>query len=851
MKRLLLPAFVAAMAALPGMAAVTMLDPATDTPDGEWCYLAKSTTVIGVPFQPDVTQITFDGAVFTRNAELCFFYGAGDQPLLAREKTFAEGWLPIVRYAWKDGEIAYDIEYFSAPLAGENAENTVNFVQLRMRNAGGQPATGQFTAALRHNGGDYRFGGTTFSPNWRYEMSGSAVFRDGKLVYTFSPGAIREASPAVAYEKPFAGREQWISERSVCCLARYGKELKSGESFAATFKMPRVPAPETNTEFLDKLNLADYQTSRAGIIAFWKKLFQNTPVIEVPEPRFQNAFRASLTHLVLATRGDGGGKRWQTDGLPYPDFFLTSVPEMTMMYLASGLPEFPTDVLIPGAIAQQQTNGLYFDRAVAHDRVIPATQGHILYSIAQTVLFTQDKAFARSIYPSLQRGVGFIRQSIDTDKYGLLPECYAYDAEMIDGHYTGQNMFALMGLRYAARVARFLGQTGDAAAWTQLAERYEANVLKAIEASAKPDGYVPPGLYSYLTGAKVNPGAAEYQTDNDWENMILAWPTEVLPPSDPRVKGTVARVRGGYAEGIMTYRHGMHLHQYITANQIEQYLAMGDGATALKDFYNQLLHSGSTFEAFENLVAPWTDRMVDPGCPPPHAWGTSKQGLMARNFLLMEFGGKCGLEPGQRQLWLFHCLSPAWVKPGQHVAIRNAPTEFGMISAVMNFTDHGAAVAIQSKFFSPPAAIRLRVPYFKELVSLSTDAKTFSRDGDGILLSPDATSLRVVWNDKPGAFDGTYQDLLLSYRGENAFEGVDKDGRAIIKAGQPFLTDDERQAAPQALSFALARQAFQHEYARRAQEAVKSGGHLLHVSAPAMSSSQPEHRRPYRRGQAH
>ena len=140
-------------------ATAPMLDPATDKPGGEWCYLAKSTTVIGVPFQPDVTQITFDGAVFTRNAELCFFYGDKDQPLLAREKTFLDGWMPVVQYAWQDGDVAYDIEYFSAPLDGENADNTVNFVQLRMRNTGraSRPA-GSFAAALRHSGGDYRLG---------------------------------------------------------------------------------------------------------------------------------------------------------------------------------------------------------------------------------------------------------------------------------------------------------------------------------------------------------------------------------------------------------------------------------------------------------------------------------------------------------------------------------------------------------------------------------------------------------------------------------------------------------------------------------------------------------------------
>jgi len=44
-----------------------------DDPGKEWCFLLKSTTVIGVPFVPRPIQVTFDGAVFTGNAELCFF----------------------------------------------------------------------------------------------------------------------------------------------------------------------------------------------------------------------------------------------------------------------------------------------------------------------------------------------------------------------------------------------------------------------------------------------------------------------------------------------------------------------------------------------------------------------------------------------------------------------------------------------------------------------------------------------------------------------------------------------------------------------------------------------------------
>jgi hypothetical protein len=820
--------------------AVGMLDPRTDRPGEEWCYLAKSTTDIGVPFQPDVTQVTYDGALFTREAELCFFYGADDKPLLARGKTFIEGWIPIVHYSWRDRNIIYDIEYLASALQGEGPENTVNFVRLRMRNAGDQEANGEFTVGLRYDAGDYRFGHSAtdkFSASWRYEMTRSDVIRNGKLLYSFSPGGARETIPGAAYQKAFTGDSYSITPRTTCCLVQYKRKLKPGAQFTATFKMPRVPVALSDTGFIGKLKNADYQTCRKSTIDYWKATMSHGAVFEVPEKRFQHAYRAGLVHVLLATR-EQKGKKYQTDGLPYPDFFLTSVPEMSMLYLTSGLFRYPMNLLIPGAIAQQQPDGLFYDISVAHGQIIPATQGHILYSIAMTVLFTQDKSFAEKVYPSIVKGIQYIGRSIDTDEYGLLPPCYAYDAEMIKGHYTGQNLFALMGLRTCVRVAGLLGKTKDVAAWTTLADRYEKNILRALDASANKTGYVPPGLYAYLTGSNARAGFQEYQTNCDWENMILVYPTEVLAPDDPKVKGTLSQVRKEYAEGVMTYRHGMHLHQYITSNMIEQYLATGNEYTALKDFYHQLLHSGPTLECFENLVKPWTDRSVDPECPTPHAWGSAKQALMVRYFLLMEYGGKCGLEPGKRELWLFNCLSPAWVRPGKHVSITNAATEFGQISASITFRGKGADILLKNQFHTNPACYRIRIPYFKQLVSFRTDASTKKLDGDCILLSPDATHVSLEWRDKPGTQTGITNDILSDYRSANRFAGI-KDGQAVIETGQPFLSDEEKRNnhKTETLSFELVRKAFQHEYKRLAEDFVKKGGRLTEVTPPSVSNN--------------
>ena len=198
----------------------------------------------------------------------------------------------------------------------------------------------------------------------------------------------------------------------------------------------------------------------------------------------------------------------------------------------------------------------------------------------------------------------------------------------------------------------------------------------------------------------------------------------------------------------------------------------------------------------------------------------------------MEYGGHAGIDSGRRELWLFHCLSPAWVAPGKKVLFRNAPTEFGKISAEMVFDGKGAKVAVAASFHETPSAYRFRIPYFKELVSFKTDARTSRQEGDCIVISPDATVLEMEWSEKQGIHDSVFEDLLLSYRSTDLFNGVDADGRAVIETQKPFLRADEKAVGPRPLSFDVVRQAFCHDYARRADKCVEEGGSLIKVKAP-------------------
>ena len=787
----------------------------TDNPDKAFCYLKKSTTVIGAPFQPDVTQVTYDGALYTRYTELCFSYGKKNTPLMAWQKTFYKGWIPVVEYDWNDENIAYHIEMFAASINERDASNTINFVKLTARNTGQESAEYHFTASLRGKLDDNRFGNLKgFSADNIYRMGENTAWRDSSLMLTFPVGGEKITYRKTPYVQPFSGKDFSIKEDTKVFSAVYGKDLQPGDSVTLVFKMPRVPVQVFENQFIKDIQAADYSDYRNKTIRYWENLLNKGTYYEIPEKKVTNSQKASMVHLILATRTLPDGHKTQTDGLPYPMFFLTSGPQMVLAYLYSGLNDF-AQMIVDDAIKQQEADGLYFDRSLAHGGVIPAAHGQVMYAAAQYCLFTGDKAYVRSIFPSIEKAVNYIKNSIRNDQYGLLPPAYPYDNEMIDGHYTSTNLWTLMGLRYAIRLAQGIGEVNTANNWINLEKTYSANILKGIHSSVKVDGYVPTGLYKFLTGKKERRGFNEYQTNCDWENMLLAFPTECLSPEDPIVSGTLEHIRKGYAEGIMTYRHGQHLHQYITANMIEQYMVQGQSKQALIDFYHLLLHSGSTHEGFENLVKPWNDRLVNPECPPPHAWAAAKTSSLIRDFLIYEFGGKCGLQKGKRDLYLFSVLSPAWTKAGEQISVQNAPTETGTVSAKINFQDKRADLTIDAKFNTPPGHICFRIPYFKKLISVETNARKYSIENGCVVFSPDVTKAIFHWEEIPEQQRAIAEELLTAYRSTNLFAGVDSTGAPIIINQVPFLLPSEKTDQYVPLSFDLVKRTFLYEFDRR------------------------------------
>ena len=128
-----------------------------DDPAKEWCYLKKSTTVLGMPYNSQVTEVTYDGALYTGYIELNFAAGSKATPLLLRQKTFLEGWIPVVGDTWKEDGLDYSIQMFAAPSMQEGISNCLNFVKISVKNATESAQEARLVASLRGKLDDSRF----------------------------------------------------------------------------------------------------------------------------------------------------------------------------------------------------------------------------------------------------------------------------------------------------------------------------------------------------------------------------------------------------------------------------------------------------------------------------------------------------------------------------------------------------------------------------------------------------------------------------------------------------------------------------------------------------------------------
>ncbi len=752
--RRLWPIAFCALAVGSGLAWGSPVDPAIDEGPGPFSYFSRPSTVLGVADGQEGTQVTPEGWLYTGSAQLVLFAGADLAPLRQRIRTLRDNHLPIVSYSLERDGVEYSVTMFGATLDSRPESDLVNFIRVTMTPSGEAGATATLAVGFRAEGPRCceRMKRPADLLGAEYSLGEFYAARGDSAIYLFptDPEPCCLVLPDVEGRGPISGLKAPVVAAAPVCLVRYDLALAPGRSRSLDFKMPCAPVPLADSEALEALRRADFDEHLARTEGWWRDYLAEGLQLDLPEPKVVDTFRTCIVYDSIARDRVGEDYICKVNEFQYDGFWVRDGAYICAAFDFAGRHRWAEQCL-EYFLKQQRDDDIIYQPPQLDG------WGQALWAFGQHWRVTGDDDWARRMYPYLARSVRGIFVKTHEDPLGLVPAAPPYDNEAINGHYTGHSLWLMTGLRDIIAMADALGQADDARQFRAWYDEYRDSFLRAIgPITQKTGGYLPPGL--------------DAENGCDWGNLLLLYPRGGVPAcgnfdlDDPRVTATVDTVRERkYAEGIMTYGRGLTpalLHHYLTMKVTENLVTQNRQRDALADFYSLLVHTSATHAGFEFSIRPWGNR--DPGGNlPPHGWFAAKYMALLRNMLVREWDG---------ELHLFSVLSPEWVKPGDVIAFRRAPTDFGEVSARARVADDGLSLQLSSRWRSAPSGIVLHVPWFVEASAATADGRACAitrppiGDGQQVLLPPDAGAVRLIWR--------RLSDPALSYtRAVEGFKG--------------------------------------------------------------------------------
>ncbi len=760
-------ALLLALVIAPIAAFAQMVSPEIDRPGEPFSYFSRPTDVIGVMDAPAATLVSPEGFFYTGYGELMFFAGNPAEPLTQRMKTLERGYLPVIEYTSLHDGFAYRVRAFTATLDGRPEGTLVNFIRVSVRNTQRDARTAWLGAAVRYEGevnspdervvpdnrfarpaeperkGGYRQLGEKFKPEWVYGFDGNAFVRDGRVMYTFpsAPKPAQHLTMKEGYDEPsnLAPHKLGILSTTPAGFVQYRLPLKAGEEVTLEFKMPVVPMKSDAAERAE-MERAQFDALHMQTVEGWERILNAGMEIYVPEAKVNDAFRANLIYDLIARDKLGDDYVQTVNKFHYHAFWLRDSSYIVRMYDLTGYPQYAAQDLDFFA-GWQQKDGNFVSQGGQFDG-----WGQTMWAYGEHTRITGDLDFARRVYPAMKKAVEWLQQARAKDPLHIIPVTAPGDNEDIEGHVTGHNFWALAGLKNVILVAKALGETKDAAEFqAEYDDYYRAFHAQLEKQTATTGGAIAPGL--------------DVKGGQDWGNMLAVYPEKILDAHDPMVTATLQATRAKYQEGLMTYGDGRWLHHYLTLKNTETETIRGDQRWAVEELYAELVHTSSTHAGFEFAIRPWGTRDFHLNLS-PHGWFSAKFRAALRNMLVRE---------EDNDLHLLSVVSPEWLKTGQEIRVRRAPTNFGPVEFTLRVVSESEAqLTFEPSFRSRPQRVLVHIPWFVQLREVRADGQPLALPAGAsvIELPGEARHVTLRWQRRADAPPLSYLSAVESYKRE-------------------------------------------------------------------------------------
>jgi hypothetical protein len=503
----------------------------------------------------------------------------------------------------------------------------------------------------------------------------------------------------------------------------------------------RIPAPLGTGEPQDVTY--DELTERlAEVRGSWTKLLNEGMMIEVPEQRVQNAYRAWLAYNYLDVDKKNG--RYEPhDGAGFYEAVFGYSAALYCHALDLWGRHADAARYLESLLGMLTPDGLFYVNYGLPDH------GALLMALSEHYRLTGDTAWLRKVAPQMQKMCAWLldaRQKAlaDSDQRTALTRGLIKFAPYADyqnqtfGYYP--DAYSCMGLRHAAEVFRDIELKDEAEKLSAAADAYRRDILASMDAAQfEHDG---------LTLLPMEPDTRRLLKDTNYEckgyygliaSMMLE--AELLAPDDPRALLVVRGLeqRGGLILGMCEFDGGVD-HAYTYGYWLNC-LGRNDIRRVLLGFYGTLAYGmgRDTYcgvEVTKLLTGEPTPTM-------PHLYSGTQQLRLLRMMLLREDGD---------DLIIGQAIPRPWLAAGQHVTVKNAPTRFGPVSFTIETSADEKRVTVQldPPLRQPPQRIRLivRHPSGKPIQAVRVDNEPTSQfEGDALVLpaAKKAVSIQFVY----------------------------------------------------------------------------------------------------------
>ena len=487
--------------------------------------------------------------------------------------------------------------------------------------------------------------------------------------------------------------------------------------------LPLVPEPRTRLEGRARRRVRNAPSfpeavpSAEQVANGWRAHTDRGMRLVLPDARLQSAVDANRRYLLLFHDGDDITPGPRT----YHRFWFRDAAYLLAALDRYGFHDEARQVLATFP-SRQRSDGFFFSQRLEWD-----ANGAALWALAHHWDLTRDRALLDEVLPSVVAGIQWIerkrrgRRRADPALRGLLPA--GISAEHLGPHdyFYWDDFWALAGLRDGARMLRAGGEDEAAGQATSFLQSMTADVQASIALAATRLGTdaVPAG-----PRRRIDPGVIG--------SLVAAWPLQLLPADDHRVRATLDVARERFCIDEAFYQGISHtgLGTYLTLQLAFVELLAGDRRAL--DRLDWFLSNATPTWTWPEAIHP----RVSGGCMGDghHGWAAAELLSFVRAMLVRE------TEDG---LALASMLPTSWY--GQGVEVHDAPTRFGTLSFAIRWHGDRPALLWELDPHDDGAAIVLTCP------GLDPSWRTTDARGEALLAAPpDVPAPAAV----PGADEG-------------------------------------------------------------------------------------------------